>query len=75
MAKPHTYRVRKSRKAGSPAVSDAVAKADGDMGAGDTRSDRLAAEIRTQRAIYRIGTDEQILRRAAINALMERGEY
>lgn len=41
----------------------------------ETREGRLKAEMLKQAAIYRPGTDAAILRRAAISALMERGEY
>lgn len=39
------------------------------------RPARLAAEMARQRNIFRVGTPEEYIQRAAIRALMERGEY
>ena len=40
-----------------------------------THEERLEAEIERQRNIYRPGTTEILLRRAAVRALIERGEW
>lgn len=40
-----------------------------------TREQKVLAEVERQRNIYRIGTPDNVLQRAAIAALMERGEY
>lgn len=41
----------------------------------ETREQKIASEMLKQGSIYRPGTEDAVLRRAAINALMERGEY
>lgn len=40
-----------------------------------SRDERLAEEIERLRGVYRVGTSDQILRRAAINAMMDRGDW
>lgn len=42
---------------------------------GPTREELVVAEMARQRNIYRPGTDEAVIRRAAIAELIERGEY
>lgn len=69
----HTYRIRDKRASSSE--GGAAVREDAYDGSVDARPARIAAEVERQRAIYRIGTSDAILQRAAINALMERGEY
>lgn len=67
--KKHTYRVSdRSRKAASKPDASVLERDE------LTREQLIEKETAVQRGIYRTGTDEIILRRVAIRALMERGE-
>lgn len=72
-AERRSNRLVRSTFASKPRA-DAVAKSLNDAPE-PTREDRINAEIAKWGLVYRVGTDEAVLRRVAINALMERGEY
>lgn len=67
--KPHTYRVGNSRCKAASKTGAATLERD-EL----TREQRVLKETEAQRCIYRTGADEVVLRRAAIRALMEKGE-
>lgn len=81
----HTFRVRGKRAIPYAAtVSDSAsgmagaAQGDGSIRtvlSAKARAARLSDEIERQRSIYRPGTSEALLRRAAVRALMDRGDY